>query len=60
MTIFDRWGQEVFRTTDVDIRWDGRINGAGVPATGVYVYMYRAVGHYFPATEGYGHVTLIR
>jgi gliding motility-associated-like protein len=60
MQIFDRWGQEVFRTTDLEIRWDGTVNGSGAPKTDVYVYKYRAVGHYFPATEGYGHVTLIR
>ncbi|MCW5900205.1 MAG: choice-of-anchor L domain-containing protein [Flavobacteriales bacterium] len=59
MTIFDRWGIEVFNTKDMTIQWDGRVNGSGDPVTGVYVYMYRAKGHYFPAVEGYGHVTLI-
>ena len=28
--------------------------------TGVYVYKYKAEGHYMPPQEGYGHVTLIR
>jgi gliding motility-associated-like protein len=60
MQVFDRWGNEVFRTTDVEIRWDGTVNGAGAPKTDVYVYRYKAEGHYFPSTEGYGHVTLIR
>jgi gliding motility-associated-like protein len=59
MTIFDRWGQEVFRTTDMDQLWDGTAQGSNVPVTGVYVYKYKASGHLFPATEGYGHVTVL-
>jgi gliding motility-associated-like protein len=60
MTIFDRWGNEIFRTTDMRIMWDGRVGGAGIAQTGVYVYKYKATGHYFPAVEGYGHVTLLK
>ncbi len=60
MTIFDRWGEQVFTTKDATVMWDGTVNGSGEATTGVYVYTYRAVGHYFPATEGVGHVTLLR
>ncbi|MBX2978131.1 MAG: choice-of-anchor L domain-containing protein [Flavobacteriales bacterium] len=60
MSIFDRWGMEVFRTTDMQVMWDGRVNGSGTAKTDVYVYKYRAVGHYFPAIEGFGHVTLLK
>lgn len=60
MTIFDRWGQVVFTTEDVNILWDGSVNGGGEATTGVYVYQYRAEGHYFPPVDGVGHVTLIR
>lgn len=60
MSIFDRWGNEVFRTMDMTIMWDGRVGGAGIAQTGVYVYKYKATGHYFPAVEGYGHVTLLK
>lgn len=59
MTIFDRWGAVVFNSKDFAIQWDGTVNGSAAPKTEVYVYKYRAVGHYFPAVEGYGHVTLI-
>lgn len=59
MTIFDRWGNEVFTTKDMSIMWDGRVRGAERPVNGVYVYKYQASGHLFPAVEGYGHVTLI-
>jgi gliding motility-associated-like protein len=60
MEIFDRWGRPVFRSQSIDTMWDGSVNGSGKAMTGVYVYKYRAVGHYFPAVEGYGHVTLIQ
>lgn len=59
MTIFDRWGQTVFTTTDMKVLWDGSVNGSGKAPLGVYVYKYRAAGHYFPSVEGYGHVTLV-
>ncbi len=60
MKIFNRWGELIFSTTDPNIWWDGSVNGSGIAMTGVYVYTYRAVGHYFPAQEGAGHVTLIK
>jgi gliding motility-associated-like protein len=60
MTIFNRWGEVVYTTTSVDKPWTGDVNGGSPATTGVYVYKYRATGHYFPATEGYGHVTLLK
>ena len=58
MTIYDRWGQQVYSTEDVNKPWDGKVNGADL-VTGVYVYKFKAAGHLFPSTEGYGHVTLL-
>lgn len=60
ITIFDRWGHVVFESDDINKHWDGSVNGGGEAATGVYVYKYRAKGHYFEANEKYGHVTLLR
>lgn len=60
MTIFNRWGEAIYTTTSMDKPWLGDVNGSDAATTGVYVYKYRAVGHYFPATEGYGHVTLLK
>ena len=38
MTIYNRWGEQVFYTEDVNKKWDGNYNGS--PAQqGVYVYM---------------------
>jgi len=50
MTIFNRWGIEVFRTEDPDINWDGKISGKDqLVSPGVYyyicdVYEYRLSG----------------
>ncbi len=41
-SVFDRWGNEVFRSTDQNVGWDGNYNGS--PAQpGVYVYQLEAV-----------------
>ncbi len=60
LTIFDRWGHVVFDSDDITKRWNGTVNGGDPATTGVYVYKYRAKGHYYEANEKYGHVTLLR
>ena len=60
LVIFDRWGHVVFETEDIHAQWDGTVNGGSPATTGVYVYKYRAKGHYYEANEKYGHVTLVR
>jgi gliding motility-associated-like protein len=60
LRVFDRWGHLVFETEEWGVPWDGSVRGSGTATTGVYVYSYKAKGHYFGSTEGYGHVTLIR
>lgn len=40
LTIFNRWGQPVFQTTDPDINWDGLNQETGSPVSeGVYYYV---------------------
>ncbi|NOZ36061.1 MAG: gliding motility-associated C-terminal domain-containing protein [Chlorobi bacterium] len=40
MTIYNRWGNEVFKTEDPDINWDGRDFQTGKPVSdGVYYYV---------------------
>lgn len=60
MTVFDRWGSEVFSTNSMDDLWTGTINGGSIANTGVYVYKYRVAGLYMPSMEGIGHVTLLK
>jgi len=60
MSVFNRWGQEVFETTNANGRgWDGRFNSKDQPV-GVYIYMIDVV-YKNGRTESYkGNVTLLR
>ncbi len=43
MWVYNRWGQELFHTTDPSEGWDGKHNGSTVP-TGAYYYVIKAMG----------------
>lgn len=60
MSVFNRWGQKVFESKNLDGRgWDGKFNGAMQPA-GVYIYTVE-VGFRNSTGEKYtGNVTLLR
>ncbi len=59
LSIYDRWGNRVFETTDPSSPWDGRYNGQECEP-GVYVY-YLEVGCYNKETfSKKGNITLIR
>lgn len=60
LLVFDRWGRQLFTSTDDKSSWDGTVNGGDAAATGVYVYKYRVAGLHLPPMEGIGHVTLLR
>jgi gliding motility-associated-like protein len=40
MEIRNRWGQEVYTTQNVSDKWDGRANGAALPA-GTYYWIVK-------------------
>ena len=42
MSIFNRWGEELYRTEDVNQGWDGTYNGE-VVSNGVYLYSIRFI-----------------
>jgi gliding motility-associated-like protein len=60
MMIFNRWGEMIFQTNDIQKGWDGSAkNSSSVAQDGVYVYKimvrdYEAASHNFT-----GHVTLL-
>ncbi|MBL7743842.1 MAG: gliding motility-associated C-terminal domain-containing protein [Chitinophagaceae bacterium] len=41
LSIFNRWGELLFRTTDIYACWDGKYKGSDQPI-GAYIYMIRA------------------
>ncbi|XZF13356.1 PKD domain-containing protein [Chitinophagaceae bacterium MMS25-I14] len=60
MTIFDRWGQTIFETANIDGRgWDGRFNDKPQPQ-GAYVYLIDVVFVNGVKEHYQGNVTLLR
>jgi gliding motility-associated-like protein len=59
MTVFNRWGQQVYHTTDINDGWDGNYNNQ--PAEeGVYVYVVKARSDSGKEYKFTGTVTLLR
>ncbi len=62
LRVFNRWGQEVFTSTDPAVGWDGRVSGSDAPSE---VYIWHAVytawheGQLF-SRSARGEVTLLR
>ncbi len=59
MTIFSRWGQQIFETTDMVNGWDGTVNGQYTP-TGLYSYILTYSSLQGKEYTKRGTVTLIR
>ena len=57
-TIFNRWGQQIWTTTDRDKPWDGRVNGNLVPQ-GVYAYYCTFINGAGKTVERRGTVTFL-
>jgi len=59
MVIYNRWGEELFRTRDINKGWNGMVNGELAPL-GSYVYMIRYEDGDGRALLKKGALTLIR
>jgi gliding motility-associated-like protein len=57
--LFNRWGEEVFSTTDISKGWNGQYKGKPQPM-GAYVYVLDAVSQSGKRFSKQGNVTLIR
>ncbi len=57
--VYNRWGNMVFETTNIDEGWDGTFNNKPQPF-GVYVYVIEAETNDGTIFEKHGNVTLIR
>jgi gliding motility-associated-like protein len=58
LSVYNRWGQLVFASTDPDIKWDGILKGSKVPS-GVYVWTCRYQFLHGPVIAKKGTVALI-
>ena len=59
LLVFNRWGEQIFSTDELDGAWDGTFNGKGSP---IDTYVWRVD---YTETNGssrtvYGHVNLVR
>ena len=59
LSIFNRWGQLVFKTTNPDDGWDGRLKGIAQPI-GVYIYFLEMESLSGQRLDQKGTVVLIR
>ena len=59
LIVYNRWGEEVFRTKDINIGWDGTFKGDRLPPD-VYGYYLKVVCPGDDQVELQGNVTLIR
>ena len=59
MWIYNRWGQQVFVSNNIQIGWDGKFNGI-LCQTAVYVWVIRYTDHDGKEKERMGHITLLR
>lgn len=61
MMIFDRWGNLIFKSEDIDDQWDGKANGGQeIAEEDVYVYVIDIVDIFGNEHRYMGHVTLIK
>lgn len=60
MLVFNRWGNEIFSSTNINGRgWDGKFNGVDQPQ-GVYVYLIEVTFKNGVSEKRQGNVTLLR
>jgi gliding motility-associated-like protein len=59
MSIFDRWGELIYYTENIDKPWDGTYKEAPVEVS-VYVWKIRFYDVKGESHDYYGHVTLVR
>ena len=61
MQIYDRWGEEVFSTREMNYGWDGRRKGSFDPIKqDVYTWKAQVVDVFNQPHEYIGHVTLLK
>jgi gliding motility-associated-like protein len=62
MQIFDRWGEKIFQSHDINDAWDGtyQLRGSKMIQEGVYTWRITLTNVFGKSKEITGHVTLIK
>ncbi len=59
LEIYDRWGELIFETTDINYGWDATYMGKLVQ-DGIYVYKVLAIGMDYVTYDKTGHITVLK
>ena len=59
LKIYDRWGKLIFKTTDINVGWDGRYNGSELHED-VYVYNLNYAGQDNVSKKLLGRIALLK
>jgi gliding motility-associated-like protein len=61
MWIFDRWGEKIFYTDDIQKGWNGKVQGRSAEGKQeVYVWKVRLKDVFGKSHQYIGHVTLLK
>jgi gliding motility-associated-like protein len=60
MLVFNRWGNLVYETTDVNASWNGLDSKRNEATSGVYTFKYKAKGLNQESFNGQGFIHLVR
>jgi hypothetical protein len=60
MSIWNRWGEQVFESSDASEAWNGRVRNVGIMSpAGLYVYIVTFTGPRGEKHEFKGYATLV-
>ena len=59
ISIYNRWGEQMFYSNDIEHQWDGKFNANTVPI-GVYSYVLKAYGKDGQAVNKQGTITILK
>ena len=59
LKIFNRWGQMIYETRDLNLGWDGKRNGTPLPV-GTYYWIIDGIDMHNKRVNKAGSITLIR
>ncbi len=61
MYIYDRWGEIIFQSNELEKPWDGRANNSDkIAQEGVYVYLVKVTDIFDERHQYIGSVTLLK
>ncbi|HBS87783.1 MAG TPA: hypothetical protein DEA97_14580 [Bacteroidales bacterium] len=60
MLIYDRWGEKIFESDDIEVGWNGQVKNNEIAPNGVYSWIVFYYDNFGNKHEEAGHLTLIR